>query len=270
MAKIKINYADYQTVPVRKMRDTHLREIMMSSSVLLVGEGNFTFTVAFAACRKRWDPMVWNGICATRYEKEDKVPPVSLADAKVTCIQTIMEHANDLVKDLDKQDPRYQLVRDEQLRIIEQLVRLPNVPLSQSWQYGIDARALNSKLVGKYEVIWFQCPWKEGWKEGSIGKLICSFLLNMVDQISSGCYVCIGIASCFPYTKSYCLEKILGSKLCCTKGSTEVLEQYKFKGADDDFIKEILSYGYRHKGVEDIHEDILNTHVTLVFKKKKS
>ena len=91
----------------------------------------------------------------------------------------------------------------------------------------------------------------------------------MAENIESGCCVCIGITSLFPYVTSYCLEAILGSELRRDEGSTEVLEKYDFIGADDDFIYEILSYGYQHEGLGTIHKKIFYFHVTLVFKKKQ-
>ncbi len=83
-------------------------------AVLFVGEGNFTFSVAFAALREAWrikknngwshlpkvpppkgPPSPWEGIISTRLErKKDKPVPV-LAEVKKLCIKNISDWVHD-------------------------------------------------------------------------------------------------------------------------------------------------------------------------------
>ena len=96
-------------------------------SVLFVGEGNFTFTVAFAALREYFrkthpstallsgiNPSPWGGITSTRYEPADKRhttqfedgvvaanPPAVLSDIKSACISNIRTHTSGKTTDSD-------------------------------------------------------------------------------------------------------------------------------------------------------------------------
>lgn len=62
-------------------------------SVLFVGEGDFSFTVAFAALRqsKRSSSVhrTWDGIIATRYEDE-RYPAFS--SVKKNCLDSVKDH----------------------------------------------------------------------------------------------------------------------------------------------------------------------------------
>lgn len=169
--------------------------------VLFVGEGNFSFTVAFAALREHESPRksrssscgTWNGIIATRYEPvgesgKEKVgskfvnckPAPILSDVKTLCISEIKKNRSKLQRsDMDSN-----------------ILKI-NALLDDSWmvRYGVDACDIpqdllpvippqpvppalsspSSPLHPPPEVIWFQCPWND---KGSVGKLIEGFLLN--------------------------------------------------------------------------------------------
>ena len=71
------------------------------ANVLFVGEGNFTFTVAFAALREGArdpgnciNPGVWDGITSTCY-RDTYVQPV--VDAGMGCIRQIIEKNDDYI-----------------------------------------------------------------------------------------------------------------------------------------------------------------------------
>ena len=255
---IPINHKDecYDDVPRINL---FIFLIMDRAKILLVGEGDFTFTLAYAACRqsKKTSYKPWEGITSTRYEPVGPVgevqyvgetpvqckPAPTLSEVKSVCITS---HAN----------------------IIE---GFPDPP-ADAWQYGIDATALPPALTEDQQVMWFQCPWVLE-EPGSFytGTLISNFLLNMAAQIQPGVHVCVGIANKFPYVKHYNLEAILGERLTASDNSTPVLEKYQFVGADCELIEELLKFGYHHRSVhdnKDIHGIIIRSHVTLVFKRK--
>ncbi len=259
-AALSLNYADSKRANLGRVDQSFYRNLLCSvgNRVLFVGEGNFSFTVAFAAMRKKesGEEDIWGGILATRFEDVGfDYPPVALSQAKIECVESVLKNYK---KGGVRGDPQKAMEK------IQAVSCLPELKPTEEWLYGIDARALKSELINRFTIIWFQCPWAN-----SVGQLILDFLLNMVRvDLNSGCFVCIGITKKFPYIKNYYLENILGRGLSCD-GTTEVLKKYDFMGADDTFIKEIISYGYRHQGLRDIHDDIFDHHVTLVFKKKQ-
>ena len=125
-------------------------------------------------------------------------------------------------------------------------------------QFGVDARCIPQSLIRGRGVIWFQCPYLP--RGEGVCKLICDFLLNLAEQIEGGVCVCIGIANKFPYIKYYKLHKILGKNLAAEDNSTDVLKKYTFVGADNQLIKQILSFGYHHQTVHegnDVHSKII-------------
>ena len=102
-------------------------------------------------------------------------------------------------------------------------------------------------------------------------RLIKGFLLDVAAKIDENSYVCIGITKLADYILDYGLERILGPRLMAEDNSTDVLELYKFIGADEMLIKQILSFGYQHtnaKQLPSFHKYMCDYHVTLVFRKK--
>jgi hypothetical protein len=218
-------------------------------SVLFVGEGNFSFTVAFAALREHRrasgyipgfsNPGTWDGIIATRYEAVANKPPPNFPDVIALCIQDIEVH-----------NSNNSFIRT---RVLQELDNTANL----LWECGIDATAIPLELMDNSSVIWFQCPWIPG---QSIYPLIHTFLIRASETIAAGVHVCVGITAHKDYVERYELHKILGSGDCTNA--------YFFCGADDILIQNILGFGYRHQGLKDIHEYIRHAHVTLVFCKR--
>ena len=62
--------------------------------------------------------------------------------------------------------------------------------------------------------------------------------------------------------KNYKLGELLGDGLANTRTYT-----YEFLGADQTFVRELLQYGYHHKGCVERHDDFLHSHITLVFRR---
>lgn len=130
----------------------------------------------------------------------------------------------------------------------------------------MDARDIPRPLLAERQLVWFQCPWNPGQK--GTDQLIRDFLMDLVGKTERGVHVCVGITKQFPYIQSYGLESILGRYLQAEENATEVLHHYNFLGADDELVRGILEFGYQHQGEKDIHHQIINDHVTLVFVRK--
>ena len=252
------------------------------AKVLFVGEGDFTFTLAFAAYRKSYVAFVsipslgallpagpWEGITSTRYEPagpEGEVqyvgetcvqcnPAPILSEVKLNCIASV---------DITRMFKDYRL----NLSMVSMKFDLPSVPAG-TWLCGIDATALPTTLTQNQQIIWFQCPWvARNNSNYSTAELVSDFLLNMAAQIQPGVHVCVGIANHPNYVGCYGLDKILGPNLKSLPNSTPVLEQYEFAGADDQLVGDLLECGYTHQAVKDIHRYIYGNHITLMFKKK--
>ncbi len=227
--------------------------IKKRKSVLFVGEGDFSFTVAFAALREHKksrastvNPGTWDGIIATSYE-ESKKPVPNFSEAVRTCVHS-----------------------RKNAEIKQELENLPPAPCD-SWIPNIDACHLinHCKELGDHqsEVIWFQCPWNAGTM--FIYSLIRSFLLSASHRIKSGSHVCVGITTHSWYVHRYELKRILPFKTRHDR-TNQVLKVYDFLGADDKLVKNVLTFGYHHRTCkdEDIHDLIKDNHVTLVFRKK--
>lgn len=123
---IELNYDDGEDEYVNCI-DFSLEEsvITTTDTVLFVGEGDFTFTVAFTALRasksNRTSDEVWKGIVATCYDSEYVKPPAALSEVKLNCIES--------AKNYSKDDPA---------DIIEKIEHLKPSKF-RKWQYGIDA-----------------------------------------------------------------------------------------------------------------------------------
>ena len=101
---------NYQAGVARPVQRTSLMDkpfVRERSNLLFVGEGNFSFTLAFAAYREanasantlqdigiRYNKLCsnptfahgWEGIVPTRYESEDVKPKPTPSDVKATCL----------------------------------------------------------------------------------------------------------------------------------------------------------------------------------------
>ena len=251
MATISINYANgknsYVTqAPVVKilLKDKQL-------NVVLVGEGNFTFTVALAAIRGSW-----NGIVSTRYEAESKYYPRPQFDqVKGECIRFCRSNGKSLG-----------INSDTIQRYIDNVERVEPPPTD--WLFGIDATHTPEYLTIKGAVVMFQCPWlPDGDPNGTPATLITKFLKHMSTKQNVGDFALIGITKKFPYVKKYDLEGLLGANL--SRG-TDSSGKYNFLAADDTFIQEILKHGYHHQSSHDdrdIHDKLISDHITLIFRR---
>lgn len=252
-----------------------LTELLIKNreKVLFVGEGDFSFTVAFAALRKAERPTVlrtprpisdtWNGITATRYEEDsddDSEGKTSSKpkqeEGKPPTKPKPKPKFSDIIKVCAKECDH----RDKKAHI-ENLTEPP----PDSWKYGVDGGHLKEKFPKeKFKVVWFQCPYN-GKKD--TGYLIRRFLLSASHRVDKGGLVCVGITIYKEYIPYYKLKDL--------KTYTPIKELYvsSVPYADTKLVKKVLSYGYKHQsylhneGV-DIHKDIKDYHLTLVFERK--
>lgn len=265
-------------IRVPKTKVLYTRLITERKSVLFVGEGDFSFTVAFAAlrkCRNR-NPDTWSDIFATRYEPVGSKggqqfvgemlvgckPMPSLSLVKANCIASCAQYA---LQQLQKMDRTFHScydaaakemvvkIVDDCLSKCDAIKKLPPIPKELTWKYGIDARAIPLKLIEGCDVIWFQCPWVKEKKQ--IRKLVSHFLRSVARRTKEGVYVCIGITSRHRYFQHYHIHQAYPQ------------DDYLFLGVDTELIEKVLSFGYHHQAIRDIHRKIIDEHATWVFRR---
>ena len=253
---ININYADYKDADVREIDE--LRGILIPDEgerreVVIFGEGNFTFSLAFAGLRQSW-----NGITSTRHKQiSDDYPEPQFHEVQVKTIKYCVSNGR-----------RLENGPDAILQTVDTIVNLQSPP-PDTWKYGVDATAIPDNLHVRGKVAWFQCPWipraERGDRDMSTDELVVAFLQHMCVKQNRNDYVLIGITERFPYVKDYRLQdpRLLGEGLA----NEEVLG-YQFLGADKTLVQDILRHGYKHEGAIDIHDRILQHHITLVFRKQ--
>ena len=233
---IHINYDDHSYCKVKKL--DVLESLLIRDGdrkVVFFGEGDFTFSVAFATLRESW-----RGITSTCYEKSLER---EFSEAQREAIRYCKFNGGLL------EEPR------PAIDLAVAKVRSLQAPLPNAWLYGIDAT--NNTLEVKEKVVWFQCPWTGEWNSDDTHNLIVNFLKHMVTKQSQGDYLLIGITTFFPYVKTYKLLNVV-----------ESIPGYEFLGADTALVAKLLRYGYHHQGNLEIHEKILQHHVTLVFRRE--
>ena len=251
MGSIDINYAEKKNGSVSRV--TVVESLLKDKDILLVGEGNFTFTVALAAIRENW-----RGIISTRYESETTYPRPQFDKVKKECKKFC--HRNGRLLDIDN---------DTIKKYVDAVERVESPPMMvEYWRLGIDATNIPDDLEVKGVVVMFQCPWlADADTTGTPATLITNFLQHMSRKQNRDDYILIGITKLFPYVKNYNLKELLGVGL--SRG-TDSSGMYNFLGADDSFIKEILKHGYHHTSCHtntSIHEKIISDHITLVFQR---
>ena len=238
---VPIQYADGKNGRIKK---TSLERIDISrATIVIFGEGNFTFSVALAAHRGSW-----NGIETTKYEEENA------PDMNKVIVNNI----------------RYCISNGRRFKVADSTIfnnvrKLCNIdpPDQTSWNYRNGVDATTTDITVEKKVVWFQCPWisyMDGWETN---ELVKSFIDHMGNRQNTGDYLLIGITTKFPYVKNYELQCLLGENLVANEYGL-----YKFLGGDKLLIEQLLQLGYYHQGESDIHKEILRAHLTLVFQKK--
>ena len=207
-------------------------------SVLFVGEGDFSFTVAFAALRESGrssssspdlNPGTWDGIVATRYDPKHGKSKPKFSQVVNTCKESCQHY--------HRAHPGS--TQGVKIEILSNLARRP----SNSWKYNIDARHFKNhkeELEGvEKDVIWFQCPWSGDQRPRSGEKwstyhLICSFLGSASHILQPGDHVCVGISKDRDYVHQY-----NPAELTQKHPKDDILQRYEFQGADDKLVKRV-------------------------------
>ena len=205
--------------------------------IVLFGEGNFTFSIALASLRTNGS----DGIIATGWHVE--LPKFD--DVKKKAI------------DYCKLNGKKMQLSDEEIQ--QNIANVSEVPdFTNNWQTGVNATSIPEELQVANKVVWFQCPWSL-----DLDGLIQGFMQEMAKKQVINDILVIGISTHEKYIERYGLENILGDG----SGKT-IIHGYRYLGHDENIIKMILGRGYKHEGYYEIHDYIIHTHSTLVFKRE--
>ena len=225
------------SIEVSKEETILLKKAEMPESVInsetrliLLGEGNFSFTVAFASKRKSW-----KNIYPSTYESN---PLPNVSSVILLTMKNVLNDANNN--------------QEKTLELLKEISNLNETDQSD-WAIGIDATKNIPDNV-PLDVVWFQCPWATKWKRTNL--LLENFLKHLSGKQSSGMIAIIGMITILPYISSYGVQSLINN------------EFYEFIGADNKLIFELLTRGYRHLGIRDIHHIIYHSHLSLIFKRK--
>ena len=185
---LEINYADNQ---VAKIRTTIVKTLILTErlDVVLVGEGNFTFTIALVALRGSWD-----GVISTCLEENENVLLSDFYRIKLQSVDFCIKNCQ------DKKSPDV---------VISNIKNVLSVGEPHDAYTNVDGtRFLFSSYwrQGNRTIVWFQCRWAVS----RVDLLISNFLEHMSRQQATGDYVFIGIVTFFPYIKKYKLQDLFG------------------------------------------------------------
>uniref|UniRef100_A0AC34FA51 25S rRNA (uridine-N(3))-methyltransferase BMT5-like domain-containing protein n=1 Tax=Panagrolaimus sp. ES5 TaxID=591445 RepID=A0AC34FA51_9BILA len=236
--------------------------------ILFVGEGNFTFSMAFAAMRGTWD-----GIISTTLETS--LPHIEEVKDMTLLALTMNKYSGESINDADF------IVRREKIS------SLSNDAL-RDWRAAIDATRDLSQFKSQRN-IWFQCPW-----DWSPVKLLKDFVSHCSTFQQPGDLLLIGIVykDYSKFYEKYDLKNFLNLKpkeldslfeysrntrdtSLILNGNNSFINQkdYELLYPDKCLVKEILVHGYFHKSVNgndnlhrQFHRD--NIHRTIVLRKK--
>ena len=234
---------------ISKRRPSHIvRDLVLNEgqdgekrTVYIVGESNFTFSLALAALRGSWD-----GIITTSFHHNNLLETFSETKALTLgwCILNQKKKCSGSLSDFKNVEDTFGVSK----------VLNVEKPPEKNVIKSVDCTTC--VIPTDVSIVLFQCPWKS--KQTS--SLLRRFFTNIRHQQHSGDYILIGIVRHRMYIDGYNMEKMSAWS-----------EGYVFVGEDSHFIGEILKAGYKHQcesPITDIHEVILHHHATLVFQKK--
>ncbi|KAI9100699.1 hypothetical protein DFS34DRAFT_648607 [Phlyctochytrium arcticum] len=222
--------------------------------VLIVWEGsNFTFTAAFVALRR----SVANIVTSTfGYLKPDWDGAVRYA----------LKHTEENQKWLrTHRDTAFFSQREVEARYSAVFGTPATGP---AYIPLVDARNLERddhhiSVRSHSRNIFFQCPFIGGQDDFIATAKLCSGLMRSSAQVQKkGDSLYIGICANGAYPRSYNVQELI------THHAPQ--NGYRFVGADDQTIKQILHFGYKHESASNdhIHYRIIGDHVTLIFTKR--
>lgn len=248
-----VDDVDGVTMP---LKDGYVRETIGNEQevrVIFVGEGNFTFSTAFASLRGGWSNII----------ASDKVH--TLPDYNKTLLLTIrncLKYNNELPANTPEEG--YDIYQTT----TQFIAKIVNLPWTQFLPH-IDATRLRETELFNADpphdahrcAIFFQCPYA-GYANDETKQLVRDFISSASEVQRPGDFLFIGITTMFPYCKNYGLPEVIG-----VRGHAQN-NRYRFMGADTEFPKDMLRRGYEHQAVIDIHDKIKDRHITLCFTKQ--
>lgn len=162
---IYINYASGEYAKVCVMKVLQKLLIDEKLDLVLVGEGNFTFSVAIAALRQSWD-----GIISTCYEQKTS-PELQIDKVKLKSVAHCISNGLKL-----NTEPSTILGN------IHHIICLQPPP-DGTWLFGINGTNIPDHLNVQGKVVWFQCPWLPRTSQPkSVYFLIEKFLQHMASK----------------------------------------------------------------------------------------
>lgn len=257
--------------PQRPVHDC-MADIKVARNLLIVGEGDFTGTVAL--CAALGASAVTPRIVSTQYERS--VPP-AFESVQVKCV------ANGKVSGSGFSLRMYREANETGGSVVELTSDSAGL-----WLSGVDATNLRTSIVGsdfgsnsnatkvgdylcgdaenaetrdpKFGAIWWNCPWFPE-ECNATDTILLRFLRSASEVQASGGKIFIGLSRVEEYSSRYCEDSILD----------ESAHDYNFEGADNGFVRTLCPFGYKHQSVNgrDIHDFLLrNGIVTLCFVKR--
>lgn len=281
-ATLNFNYQRRDIIGLRKA-NISLAESMADYGVVIVGEGNFSFSFALAAYFQSW-----NGIISTvpdAVEDRRALLDSGLSLVKETCEanhrllllndqKNVADAISSLMQDLklpllkapSARAPYQHLKRSITEKIMEECIQTATSRIEVAFDMAdidcicdsVDPFSLDtSKVAGDIisRNLWFQCPWKAPGDHRSTASLLLDFLNQGALCQQGGGLVMIGVINLYPYCTQYGLMDLLSHP------------SYEFVGYDDELIRELLLLGYSFQS-RYVIDEVEYSHVTLVFRKR--
>jgi hypothetical protein len=241
--------------------------------VLIIGEGNGTFSLALGALRQSM-----TGIVTTCLENDKQYV---MAGVIGECLENHAKN-NDIFSKNHVKNNRTFVFDDLYPAKSTEFVgeRYQGATFKEAdWTRisGVDCRNKETWTnipQASFQNIFFQCPFVRDPNGHGTQGLLQSFM-NTTNQVQTvGHYVFIGITSKFPYVDMYGLGTLphyenpqdINLK---REGTPWAHGNYTFRGIDTQFLKAVLAFGYRHQGIVVIHKDIAKEMAVLVFEKTR-
>ena len=251
---ITVDDVDGVTMP---RKDGYVRDTIGNEQevrVIFVGEGNFTFSTAFASLRGGWSNIIASDI--------SHIPPDYYNHTLLLTIRNCLKYNDEL--DAHSLEEAYDIYETT----TQFIAKIVNLPRTRFLPY-IDATRLRETELFNADpphdayrcAIFFQCPYV-GYANDETKQLVRDFISSASEVQRPGDFLFIGITTMFPYCKNYGLPEVIGG------GGHAQNNRYLFMGADTEFPKDMLRRGYKHQAFTEIHDKIKDSHITLCFTKQ--
>ena len=220
--------------------------------LLIVGEGNGSFSLCLGVLRRSIEKIFTTWFSDLSYE---------LGDVINICIDQVPNN-NKIFQD----DDLYPLKSNE--NILERYEDIKSQGCTWKREINVDCTNLQkySRSVSSeyFQTIFFQCPYIG---EGQTPQLILDFFASANNVQQQGGFIFIGITLTFPFIQYYSLHSLIEDETEIGQCDPWKHINYSFRGIDTRFMRYVLSYGYKHKGIRDCHKDIAEKMSVLVFEK---